>query len=29
LLASFAQTGHLKIAGGVYDLANGKVGLLS
>jgi carbonic anhydrase len=29
LLASFAQTGQLKIAGGVYDLANGKVGLLS
>ncbi|MGH6834268.1 MAG: carbonic anhydrase [Methylocella sp.] len=29
LLASFAQTGQVKIVGGVYDLANGKVGLLS
>ncbi len=29
LLTSFAQTGALKIAGGVYDLATGKVGLLS
>jgi carbonic anhydrase len=29
LLASFAQTGQVKIAGGVYDLSNGKIGLLS
>jgi carbonic anhydrase len=29
LLASFAQTKQVKIVGGVYDLANGKVGLLS
>jgi carbonic anhydrase len=29
LLASFAQTGQVKIAGGVYNLANGKVDLLS
>lgn len=29
LLASFAQSGQVKIAGGVYDLANGKIGLLS
>ena len=29
LLASFAQTGQVKIAGGVYDLTNGKIGLLS
>lgn len=29
LLASFAQSGKLKIAGGVYNLANGKIGLLS
>jgi carbonic anhydrase len=28
LLASFAQTKEVKIVGGVYDLANGKVGLL-
>ncbi|MGH6794880.1 MAG: carbonic anhydrase [Methylocella sp.] len=28
LLASFAQTKQVKIIGGVYDLANGKVGLL-
>jgi carbonic anhydrase len=29
LLASFAQSKQVKIVGGVYDLANGKVGLLS
>jgi carbonic anhydrase len=29
LLASFAQSKEVKIVGGVYDLANGKVGLLS
>ena len=29
LLASFAQSGQVKIVGGVYDLATGKVGLLS
>ncbi|MGH6840681.1 MAG: carbonic anhydrase [Methylocella sp.] len=29
LLASFAQTEKVKIAGGVYDLATGKIGLLS
>ncbi len=29
LLASFAQTKQVKIVGGVYDLANGKIGLLS
>jgi carbonic anhydrase len=29
LLTSFAQTGQVKIAGGVYDLANGKIELLS
>jgi carbonic anhydrase len=29
LLASFAQTNEVKIVGGVYDLANGKIGLLS
>ena len=29
LLASFVQNGQLKITGGVYNLANGKVGLLS
>ncbi len=29
LLASFAQTNELKIVGGVYDLASGKIGLLS
>lgn len=29
LLATFTQGGELKIAGGVYDLANGKIGLLS
>ena len=29
LLASFAQTKGVKIVGGVYDLANGKIGLLS
>jgi len=29
LLASFAQTKKVKIVGGVYDLANGKIGLLS
>jgi len=29
LLASFAQTKQVKIFGGVYDLANGKIGLLS
>jgi carbonic anhydrase len=28
LLASFAQTEQVKIVGGVYDLTNGKVGLL-
>jgi carbonic anhydrase len=28
LLATFAQTGQVKIAGGVYDLATGKVGFL-
>jgi carbonic anhydrase len=29
LLANFAQTKQVKIVGGVYDLANGKIGLLS
>src|ERR1700730_2794937 len=29
LLASFAQSKQVKIVGGVYDLANGKIGLLS
>jgi carbonic anhydrase len=29
LLASFAQRGQVKITGGVYDLANGRVNLLS
>ncbi|MGH6839964.1 MAG: carbonic anhydrase [Methylocella sp.] len=29
LLATFAQTKQVKIVGGVYDLANGKIGLLS
>ncbi len=29
LLASFAQTKQVKIVGGVYDLATGKIGLLS
>jgi hypothetical protein len=29
LLASFAQSKEVKIVGGVYDLANGKIGLLS
>jgi carbonic anhydrase len=29
LLASFAQSRGVKIVGGVYDLANGKIGLLS
>jgi len=29
LLASFAQNGQVKVVGGVYDLANGKVGLLA
>ena len=29
LLASFAQSKEVKIVGGVYDLANGKVGLMS
>ncbi|MGH6800036.1 MAG: carbonic anhydrase, partial [Methylocella sp.] len=29
LLASFAQSKEVKIVGGIYDLANGKVGLLS
>jgi carbonic anhydrase len=29
LLASFAQTKQVKIVGGVYDLANGKIGFLS
>jgi carbonic anhydrase len=29
LLASFAQSGQVKVVGGVYNLANGKIGLLS
>jgi hypothetical protein len=29
LLASFVQTKQVKIVGGVYNLASGKVGLLS
>jgi hypothetical protein len=29
LLASFAQIQQVKIAGGVYDLANGKIALLA
>lgn len=29
LLANFAQTKQVKIVGGIYDLANGKIGLLS
>jgi carbonic anhydrase len=29
LLASFAESGKVKIVGGVYDLANGKIALLS
>ena len=29
LLAHFAQTKQVKIVGGIYDLANGKIGLLS
>jgi carbonic anhydrase len=29
LLASFAQSGKVRVAGGVYNLANGKIGLLS
>ena len=29
LLARFGQTKQVKIVGGVYDLANGKIGLLS
>jgi carbonic anhydrase len=29
LLASFVQTKQVKIVGGVYNLANGKIGLLS
>jgi carbonic anhydrase len=29
LLASFAQNQQVKIAGGVYDLANGKIALLA
>jgi carbonic anhydrase len=29
LLASFAQSGQVKVAGGVYNLANGKIELLS
>jgi hypothetical protein len=29
LLASFAQNKRVKVVGGVYDLATGKIGLLS
>jgi len=29
LLASFAQNQQVKIAGGIYDLANGKITLLA